>query len=241
MRRRAEDMDPEKDEPIDRDAWRRLLATDEDTGAPSQLTDRRILAEARRARRPRMTRWYLPASLAASLLLAVVLVRWQLEETTGTPPVTESDVLPTQAPVTVDEIKPAATPAPQAAPQRQDEAPLPSGVPPPLPELPARESRTVQAVVPGPQESAQSREEPATMKSAVDAPVAAPAQAETPRELRQSGTLTESAGALRAPEEWYADIEALRAAGRIEEANAELARLEAAWPGWLARHHPQNH
>jgi hypothetical protein len=211
-------MDPDDNEPIDREAWRRLLATDADAGAPSELTDRRILAEARRARIPRMTRWYLPVSLAASLLLAVALVQWQLEETTGTPPVTESDVLPTQAPVTDDEIAPAVTPAPAAMPQRQDAvAPPPPAVTAPAPDLPVVDSgRTLESAAPAmqaTQESERLREAPAAMKSAIDA---------------------------RSPEEWYADIEAMRAAGRTAEADAELARLEAAWPGWLARHHPRN-
>jgi len=55
------------------------------------------------------------------------------------------------------------------------------------------------------------------------------------------GALRESAAGRRPPEEWYADIEALRAEGRIEEAESELERLETAWPGWLERHHPQDH
>ena len=38
----------------------------------------------------------------------------------------------------------------------------------------------------------------------------------------------------------HAEIEALRADGHIEEADAELARLEAAWPGWIEKNHPQN-
>ncbi len=42
----------------------------------------------------------------------------------------------------------------------------------------------------------------------------------------------------RTPEAWYAKIEALRDAGRIEAAEAELKKLEAAHPGWLAKHHP---
>jgi hypothetical protein len=52
--------------------------------------------------------------------------------------------------------------------------------------------------------------------------------------------LEESAAVSRDPEEWYEEIKALRAAGRIEDAEAELDRLEAAWPGWLEKNHPQN-
>jgi hypothetical protein len=40
---------------------------------------------------------------------------------------------------------------------------------------------------------------------------------------------------LPAPEDWYASIEDLRAAGRHEEADRELERLESAYPGWLEK------
>jgi len=96
MRRRTENMDPRNEEPFDRESWRRLLAAD--AGAPSKDTDRVILAEARRALTPRSRRWWLPASLAASLLLAVLLVQWQLEDSSAPALVTESDVLPTPTP-----------------------------------------------------------------------------------------------------------------------------------------------
>jgi hypothetical protein len=43
---------------------------------------------------------------------------------------------------------------------------------------------------------------------------------------------------VRSPEDWYASIEELRAAGRNEEADSELERLEAAYPGWLEKNHP---
>ena len=38
------------------------------------------------------------------------------------------------------------------------------------------------------------------------------------------------------PEDWLVRIEALEAAGRHEEAEAERRRLEEAYPGWLAEH-----
>ena len=38
------------------------------------------------------------------------------------------------------------------------------------------------------------------------------------------------------PEAWYAEIEALRKAGRNAEADAELARFEAAYPDWIKQH-----
>lgn len=217
-------MSPTNEEPFDRESWRRLLAAD--TSAPSQETDRRILTEARRAHRPRVTSWYLPASLAASLLLAVFIVRWQLEDGSAPGPMTESDVISPPAPSVIESDR--AVPAASVESLHRDmpaEAPAdaapPAAAPAPAPSLqvPVRE-----------------REQPAAMESRVDAAAAVPAQAEPSRELAKSQAFKESGATLQDPDEWFAEIEALRAAGRIEEADIELARLEAAWPGWLASH-----
>jgi len=99
-------MTTTEDKPVDRDAWRRLL--DGGTDGPPELTDARIRAKARQALTPRTGRWWLPASLAASLLLAVVLVQLQYE--------------PTGAPAIVSESDYATPPAENPAPQGQDEA-----------------------------------------------------------------------------------------------------------------------
>ncbi len=244
-------MDPRNEEPFDREPWRRLLGAE--SGAPAQGVDRRILAEARRVHMPRVALWYLPASLAASLLLAVLIVQWQLADSGAPSLVTESDVLPAQAPVAAEEETPAA--ALEALPQRQDMPATSSGnVPPPAVEVPNLESRrqsdaepaAVQApaapaaLAPPPQEPARAREQPAIMKSAADAEAAVSEQAVSVRELGNFRAPSEPAAALRTPEEWYAEIEALRAAGRIKEADTELARLETAYPGWLERHRQQN-
>lgn len=197
-------MDPENHEPFDREPWRRLLRAD--SGRPPRDVDRHILAEARRAVAPHGARWWLPASLAASLLLAVWIARWQFEDSNVPPLVTESDVLP----------------APEAVP---------------LPDEPRHQSP---AASPTPEPEG-ARQELAAPDAAADAAAPAPARALTTREAARFGALKESSAVPRTPEEWYAEIEALRAAGRIEEADAELARLEAAWPGWLARRgkHPE--
>jgi hypothetical protein len=198
-------MDPRNDEPFDRRPWRRLLGAD--SGAPTQDVDRRILAEARRALMPRVARWWLPASLAASLLLAVLIVQWQLADSGAPAHVTESDVLLAPAPIAADEAAPAA--AMELPAQRQEEPAKPAAnVAPPLIDVPILESQR--------------------------APVAeAPAAF---GKLRAKESYEES----RTPEEWYADIEALRAAGRIKEADAELARFKSKYPGWLERHQQQN-
>lgn len=203
-------MDPGKDEPIDREPWRRLLAAD--AGAPLPGTDRKILAQARRALTPRTGRWWLPASLAASLFLAVLIGRWQLEDSSTPPLVTESDVLPAQAPASGAMPEPREMPAAAAA-------------------------RPAQAAPPPP--AAAEREPPVAAESRADATAAAPAPARAMREFGALRADQEAATTARPPEEWYAEIESLRAAGHIEQAQAELARLEAAWPGWLASHTKQ--
>jgi hypothetical protein len=70
---------------------------------------------------------------------------------------------------------------------------------------------------------------------------AAPRADAAPMAAERAGGITSTikaqpAAKARAPEAWYADIEALRKAGRIEEADAELARFEAAYPEWLEQH-----
>jgi len=244
-RRWTEGMDPGKDEPFDREPWRRLLGADR--GAPTQGMDRRILAEARHALTPRVARWWLPASLAASLLLAVLIVQWQLADSGAPALVTESDVLSAPAPIAADEEAPAA--AMELPAQRREVTVKPAAnVAPPLIDMPILESRrapataapaappATRASASPPQETERERELPATMKSTADAAAAAPAQKEPSRALDNFRAPSEPAAAPRSPEEWYTEIEALRAAGHIEEADAELARLEAAWPGWLALH-----
>lgn len=218
-------MEPDQDPPIAREPWQRLLRERYD--APPEVTDARIRQAARRALAPRPSRWWLPASLAASVLLAVMLVQWQYGDDRAPAYVTESDVA---APMSA---APAATDAGAAAgderttgaaesagraqearevPAAKSEVAVPS-TPPPMLDLPAYST---------PPEMARERETPMTgITASVPARDAAPA-------------------APRDPEEWYEEIEALRAAGRIEDAEAELARLEAAWPGWLEKNHPQN-
>ena len=184
-------MEPGKDDPFDRAPWRRLL--DAESGAPSRDVDRRILAESRRALAPHIARWWLPASLAASLLLAVLLVQRQLAVAPA--PLSESDVVMPPAPAAADAgANAAAPPATTESPaQKQDEPAVPA---------PAR------------QESVLEREHASFAKSAAEVPAAMP----------------------RPPEEWYAEIQRLRATGQVIEADQELARFKAAYPGWLGQH-----
>ena len=74
--------------PFPREPWQRLLADDGD--GPPETTDARIRAAARRDLAPRGRRWWLPASLAASFVLAVFVVQSQLG-TLRVPVLSESD------------------------------------------------------------------------------------------------------------------------------------------------------
>jgi len=229
-------MATEQDKPVERDAWRRLL--EKGGEAPPPLTDARIRAAARRALAPRARRWWLPASLAASMLLAVLLVQWQYGEQGPPAVISESDY---------------AAPAAGAAAPRQ-EAPAPSApaaraVAPTVEQPATRESRA--ADVPSADAAKQERDTlPEIMVDAdrrrEDAAQAAPAtpvtgvtqQSVTGNSAGVVGELQKSSEELPAPANWYAAIEDLRAAGRHEEADRELERLEAAYPGWLEKNRP---
>lgn len=203
----------------DRDAWRRVLQRD--AGEPPRATDERIRAEARRALAPHTGRWWLPASLAASLLLAVLVVQWQYEESRPPALVTESDVAP--APEDAAAAAPAEEPAVPAP--MVDFAPADA----PATAAPPAAGKAAPAAMPARQaeERAGSAELAAPSLRAESPPVTGVTQSasEHAREI--------SADDAETPEAWYARIERLRAAGRNEEAEAELRRLEEAHPGWL--------
>lgn len=238
-------MKTEDDAPIAREPWQRLLRERYD--APPEVTDARIRAAARRALAPRPSRWWLPASLAASVLLAVMLVQWQYGDDRLPAYVTESDVAapPSTAPEAADAAASTAVADESAtltneSALRTEKVPAmdayvaPQSAPPPLLDLP---QQGAPAGLP--------REREASVTATTSGPVqeavtAAPERAEEARSFGKLGALKESEAAARDPEEWYREVEALRAAGHIEEADAELARLEAAWPGWLEKNHPQN-
>ncbi len=249
MRLGTEDMEKDEDTPFDREPWQRLLQNRGDS--PSASTDARIRAAARRALAPRAARWWLPASLAASLLLAVLIVQWQYGEGDKPAIVTEADLA---APAAQAARQERASQAPQAqygiaqdefaaepqgqglnnitvtgsrigGPERElqaaSEVPAEeaSDVPPP----PAMEDSTLESLATGvtaQSESVRERE----------------SRAETRALTPSDATYEQTAAKMRKPEDWYAEIEKLRKAGRIEEADRELKRLKAAYPGWLERH-----
>jgi hypothetical protein len=227
----AESMEHDDETPISREPWRRRLQ--EGVGLPPQTTDARIRKAARRAIRARFSRWLLPASLAASVLLAVVIVERQYGERDPADVLTEADV-PASAPAErqIDEMR--HRDKPRAEPYSAPVAPPPVGheraAPPPVggPERELKESSEVPGEAAGhdlPSSRATGARQEAREREA-DAQFAAPPTASS----RPTGMTAPS------PEDWYAEIEKLRAAGRIEEADRELERLKAAYPGWLERH-----
>lgn len=234
------------DKPIDREAWRRVLSRGAD--APPRATDERIRAQARRALAPYTRRWWLPASLAASLLLAVLVVQWQYEAIRTPEVVTESEIAPTaREPAPLQALpdvpdrrsaedsqagefaQPPATAS--SAPAREPEpfVPAPAMAVPPPAAAAAEEA--------GSPESQVTRKESDQLEiSGRRAPIEVSAAPKTVAATSMKQRAEASAEQLPTPEQWYVQIEALRAAGRDEEAAAELEKLEAAYPGWLEQH-----
>ena len=292
-------MTANEDKPVDREAWRRLLEGDGER--PPELTDARIRAKARQAIAPRTGRWWLPASLAASLLLAVLLVQRQYDRPAAPAIVSESDYAmgPAEAPAPSrrDETAPDAAlmdapevaavaerPVAPAAPEREQQTrefvPPPPVVPPPLVNLPAVEESRVASAAAESRANAPAADATAGYAAPADAalanaaPAQAPPAAQAKREEEEdvgeivvtgsrrrqgslesstpvtqvtsadvaarsqgaTGALVKSTDVKRSPEEWYAEIEKLRAAGKKRAAKRELEKLEAAHPGWLEEH-----
>lgn len=222
-------MERREDEtPFPREPWQKLLADAAD--GPPETTDARIRAAARRDLAPRGRRWWLPASLAASFVLAVMIVQSQFG-TIRRAPMTESDR-------TGGEAMQARIIDREAGPESREEGRSPD-VAAPLRKAPARpavepedygypeeESGSDEAgaapLVSGPEHEVRAASELPAESAPAGPPAAAPAAAADGAQAPP-----------RPPEAWYAEILELRAAGRSEEAERELERLRQAWPGWL--------
>jgi hypothetical protein len=256
-------MEKDREPPFPREPWQRLLQDRAD--APPETTDARIRAKAQKAVAPRAARWWLPASLAASFLISVLLVQSQFGREEKSTVVTEADLA---APAAA--APPAAAEdsslvrdrvAESGAVERKDSASselhyevAPEDIEPeleagadeeriatngaqlsgPEQELKAAsemEPEMVDAAAPPPNSGVVARDAPTTpIATQVDMAPPAAARADA------AGTLAkEAAPPQRTPEAWYAEIKALRKAGRNKEADAELARFEAAYPGWLKK------
>ena len=275
----------EKDDttPFPREPWQKLLADDVNSDGPPETTDARIRAAARRDLAPRGRRWWLPASLAASFVLAVFIVQSQFGSL-RVPVAADSDRGDGGA-ITARLIErenaDAARPpgqAPAAAGARRaksdttaesDEYGYPdaeiaadsAGAGPRI----GGPERELQASTEMPEDLAASGESsavtnrPLTSESRARPPPASAPQAEPEAlERRKLGEVVVTAAQARrsddrlveppatslirpppfekTPESWYAYIEKLRAQGRTEEADRQLARLEKAHPGWVERY-----
>jgi hypothetical protein len=263
MPRQTEDMD-EKDieAPFPREPWQRLLADSAD--APSETTDARIRAAARRDVAPRGRRWWLPASLAASFVLAVFVVQSQFG-TLRVPARTDADdgaggaidarIIDREEAREMRE--PGRSAAAPSAPSVRKAAPAtaePEDYGYEDSELAADSAGTVPRVG-GPEhelraatevpEEAIARNPEAEPDFVPAAPAASGAPAPTRESVEESpDEAVTSASRVRrdevaytkTPEDWYAEIEKLRAAGRMEEAQREFERLKKAFPGWLEEH-----
>jgi hypothetical protein len=208
---------------------------------PSAGLDENILARSREAlgtaARPR--RWWIPASVAATALIALSLVtRIQHEAVTGLP---EAGVVtaPQPAAVTTDnsgEIAPAVAeppPAPAATAPQAEQAEHAPGI--------AADGAMDKRSMPPRQAMPRMSSGPATPAAGDPTGAASLAAEEDAAAVLQESTAAvsparkaERAASPLTPEAWLEMIEALEADGRTEEATRERALLEQAYPGWLS-------
>lgn len=239
----------EKDEtpPFSREPWQKLL--EDANEGPSATTDARIRAAARRDLAPRGRRWWLPASLAASFVLAVFIVQSQFG-TLRVPVVTESGGAggTMEARIIDREEADAARPAGEAPAARSKRAEA------------ARDEAEEDAfgyqdselaadsagsgpMIGGPEHDVQAATElpeEVFAREMAAAPAAEPAAAAA-QQYELADSMDSKAGRLRrealphsaTPEAWYAEIERLRAAGKHAEAERQLEHLKIVYPGWL--------
>jgi hypothetical protein len=196
-----------------REHYRRIGAA----GPPAAI-DAAVLGQARAAlrRRPRVAGWWVPATLAATVVIAFSLLLRVQQEPVAPVPAEQAAVAPQR------EAMPQAPAAARSAAVTAEHTP---------PLVRKATSVAASAVAP-PAEPVATAEEaaaPAAVTARPAARAAAPAAASAPREK----ALADEAS-LPTAEEWLARIEELEAAGRRKEARAERERLEAAYPGWLA-------
>ena len=273
--------------PFPREPWQRLLADDAD--GPPETTDARIRAAARRDLAPRGRRWWLPASLAASFVLAVFVVQSQFG--TLRVPVLSEDDRGDGGAITARLIErenadaarpPGQAPAASGTHRAKSESKAESdeygyphaaiaadsaGAGPRIggPERELQAANEMPDDMAASAESSQPTDIPLSAPlSAVQPRVEAPAATTAPRtagrenlgevvvtatqaqrsETGRSDALVEPPATSlirpppyeKTPEAWYAFIEKLRAQGKTEEADRQLARLEKAHPGWVERY-----
>jgi hypothetical protein len=261
--------------PFPREPWRRLL--EDSTDGPPETTDARIRAAARRDLAPRGHRWWLPASLAASFVLAVMIVHSEFGAIRRAP-VTQSDRAggpamdariidrnegpesrelgkSPAAPARADRPAPAQAEAEEYGYQDRETGSDEAGVGPRIggPEHDLKAASEIpddpgaagepSVVMDTPTPAAPPQSAAAAQRNLGEVVVTesrrpAAESAEVTEETREELLATTSIRPPfeKTPETWYAYIEKLRAQGKLEEAERQLARLEKAHPGWLERY-----
>ncbi len=239
----------DEEAPYPREPWQRLLG--ESADRPPETTDARIRAAARRDLVPRGRRWWLPASLAASFLLAVMIVRSEFGALQR-PVRVESDVAGDSAIDARLIERGAGTEAreagqsPAAAAQRP--APAPKHADPEdygyLDAESGTEDAGVGPRVGGPEHELRAASElPGEATTSEDVRIDPPT-ARMDESKRAAAPPPASEAATRgvtdlplppSPETWYARIRKMIAEGRRAEAERELEALRKAYPDWAAR------
>lgn len=217
-------------------------------GSPPASVDATILARSRDAARAssRGRRWWIPASVAATALIAVSLVtRIQHESSTGLP---ENSVVTARQP-SAEAVSAAPGPAlvqDTPSPPALDATTAPVEDAPPLAAGPEAEKRGMPPRQAMPRMKSRPEAPPTSAQPDTDAALAGMAMVEEsdPDKVAPSPSVTAPAAAAArtaeraatpvTPEAWLERIEALETAGRLEEAARERALLEEAYPGWLA-------
>jgi hypothetical protein len=220
--------DDERDLTAELDELRRIHAKAASSSPPPGL-DQAILARSRQAVRTAASprRWWIPASVAATALIAFSLVTQIQHEAADGPPETNVVTAPPPAVVSAERSREQAPPVVAAEPSPAPAAAAPATAPPAVQAdaatskrtMPPRQAMPRRAPVPTGGDELQTGAAVALQESAIAAPAA------------------EKAGRLatpRTPEAWLERIEALEAEGRTEEAARERILLEEAYPGWLA-------
>lgn len=234
--------DDERELAAELDRLRRIHAGAASPSPPPSV-DTRILSRSREALRnaPRSRRWWIPASVAATALIALSLVSRIQHETA--PMLQEEDVVTASQPSArvIDntaartQARGGELPAPEAATAPAEGAPRASaGTEGNKRVMPPRQTMPRMALEPTPVAAS-----PQADADPVPADSRATGQAAAPLPMAAStGALTrkgEKSAVPVSPEAWLEKIVALEAAGRMEEAASERALLETAYPGWLAR------
>jgi hypothetical protein len=234
--------------PFPREPWQRLLG--ESADGPPETTDARIRASARRDLAPRAYRWWLPASLAASFVLAVMIVRSEFG-TLQQPVRIESDVAGDSAidarliergagPEARETGKSPSTAAQRPAPARAQAAPEDYGYDD---AETGPEDAGVGPSVGGPEhELRAASEQPGETATFEETRIDLPRQNQALESAAVTGTLPaapaekgEPAAAPPTPETWYAEIRKMIAEGHRAEAERELEALRKAYPDWAAK------